>query len=421
MASHRKKIYKTIEKQNEVVTKGKVNAGTEYLRIDSTGEYTDINKIGDTIISSDKSDRLIRIKDIAKIKREYIDPPDFLMRYNGQKALGIGISTAKGGNVIKLGEAVKEKINSLKATLPVGIKFNIISYESDTVEQSVNGFVVNLIEALVIVIGVLLIFMGIAGGLLIGSILLITILATFIAMKVLGIDIQSISIGALIISLGMLVDNAIVVTEGIQVKIQTGMDRFKAAACSVGETNKSLLGSTCIAILAFAAISLSNDSSGEYCRSMFFVVGIALGFSYLFGITLTPLFYTMLIKSTKSVDDPYSGKFFKKYKSLLRTAINHSKTTIGIIVILFLIAIVCFQFFVGRSFFPDSTRPQFMVDYWLPYGTYIKETSKDMAKIEKFLIKQKNVKNVASFIGGPGLRFLLNYIRKKWIPVMDSL
>ena len=404
------KIYKTIEKQNKVEPKGKVEVGPEFQRIDPTGAFGSIDQIGDTIINGDNPDKLIYLKDIAKIRRDYIDPPDFLVRFNGKPALAMGISTVKGGNVIKLGEAIKEKIHEIKGTLPLGIDFNIISYESDTVKEAVDSFVINLLEALIIVVVLLLLFMGIASGFIIGIVLFITVLATFIVMKIFNIDLQSVSIGALIIALGMLVDNAIVVTEGIQVKIRSGMDKLKAATTVVGETNKFLFGSTCIAILAFAAIGLSNDSTGEYCRSLFYVVGISLGLSYLFGITLTPLLCVMFIKQKATpVKDPYAGRFFNKYRGLLSKVLKYRCLTISLIIVLFLLSLFAFSF-VSKSFFPDSTRTQFLVDYWKPQGTHISRTSADMAKIEEYLLKQKEISNVTTFVGGPGLRFILNYL-----------
>jgi multidrug efflux pump subunit AcrB len=405
-----KKIYQTIEDKNAVIAKGKVEVGDEYLRIEPTGAFNEIDNIGDTVISGDKPDKLIYLRDIATIRRDYMDPPEFLLKFNGEKALGMGISTVEGGNVIKLGEAIKEKIKSLKGVVPVGIKISIISYESDTVNEAVGGFILNLIEALIVVIGVLLFFMGIATGLLIGVVLLITVLATFILMDIFGINIQSVSIGALIIVLGMLVDNAIVVAEGVQVKIKNGVNKVKAAIDTVAETNKSLFGATAIAILAFAAIGLSNNSTGEFCKSLFYVVGISLGLSYLFGITITPLLCVMFIKyDSNAADNLYSGGFFIRYKKILIKALKFRKSTIGLMIILLIIALFVFLN-LDKSFFPASTRPQFLIDYWKPQGTHILETANDMSKIEKYILKQKGVQSVASFIGGGGLRFIINYI-----------
>ena len=403
-------IYSTIEKQNLVVPKGKVEVGKEYNRIEVTGDFTNVENIGDIIINAATSDKLIYLKDIASIKRGYIDPPELLVRFNGEPALAMGISTVKGGNVIKLGEAIKGKIHDIIGILPVGIDMKEIAYESDTVKDAINGFIISFIEALVIVIGLLLFFMGIVSGLLIGVVLVVTILATFILMLLFNIDLQSVSIGALIIALGMLVDNAIVVTEGIKIKIQSGIDKNKAAIDTVSETGIPLLGATVIAILAFAAIGMSNDSTGEYCRSLFYVVGISLGLSYLFGLTITPLLCTVFMKNVDSkVENPYNSIFFQKYKIYLEKAIKFKWYTVLVMITLLIISLIGFSF-VKRSFFPESTRPQFLVDYWLPQGTHINEVSKDMEEIEQFLLEQKDISGVATFVGGPALRFLLNYL-----------
>jgi multidrug efflux pump subunit AcrB len=189
------------------------------------------------------------------------------------------------------------------------MKLGVVSYQSDTVEASVNNFIVNLIEAVIIVIVVLVILMGPVTGLLIGFILLLTIFATFIGMKICAIDLQSISLGALIIALGMLVDNAIVVAEGVLVGIQTGQDKIKAAEETVAKNSAALLGATIVAILAFAAIGLSQDSTGEYCRTLFYVVGLSLMLSWVLAVTITPVLATMFLKAPKGNVDPYEENF----------------------------------------------------------------------------------------------------------------
>ena len=403
-------IYNSLKNKNLIVTKGKVQVGNEYIRIDPSGAFDSIEAIKNLIIKSPKSDSFIYLKDIAKISRGYITPPRLIMRYNGKKALGLGISTVKGGNVVKMGTAVKLKLAEIKNKIPIGINLGTISYQSDTVQESVNGFMINLVEALIIVIGLLMIFMGLASGLLIGTILLMTILATFITMYFLKIDVQCVSIGALIIALGMLVDNAIVMTEGIQVKIQQGTEKIKAASKTFSENNISLLGATVIAILAFAAIGLSKDATGEYCKSLFLVVGISLGFSYLFAVTITPLLCVMMIKKPKADNkSPYDTKFFIIYKNILKKALLSRGKIILLMVLLLISAIFSFGF-VKQAFFPESARPQLMIDFWNPQGTYLFKTSKDLQIIEDFLQKQKNVTDIASFTGGPALRFKLNYL-----------
>ena len=192
---------------------------------------------------------MVRLSDVATIRRGYLEPPDSLLYFDGEPAIGLGLSTVTGGNVVRTGEAVHDRLEELESMRPLGMELHVISYQSDTVTKAVNGFLINLAEALAIVIGLLVLFMGLRSGLLIGSILLLDILGTFIFMNVYDISLQRISLGALIIALGMLVDNAIVVTEGILVRMQRGIERIRAARESVQETMWPLLGATIVAIL----------------------------------------------------------------------------------------------------------------------------------------------------------------------------
>lgn len=215
-------IYNTLNQQNTVSPAGQVKVGPEYIRISPTGMFESVDEIGKLLVHGGKSDSFITLGDVANITRGYAEPPQTMMRFNGQPAIGLGISTVSGGNVVKMGEAIRKRLDELEANRPIGMELGIVSYQSESVKKSVNSFVLNLAEALAIVIGVLMIFMGIRSGILIGAILLLTVCATFIFMNIFHINLQRISLGALIIALGMLVDNAIVVTEGILIYIQRG-------------------------------------------------------------------------------------------------------------------------------------------------------------------------------------------------------
>jgi multidrug efflux pump subunit AcrB len=266
------------------------------------------------------------------------------------------------------------------------------------------------VEAVGIVVIVLLIFMGLRVGLLIGAILLVTILATFIFMDFTDVTLQNISLGALIIALGMLVDNAIVVSEGILIKIQSGMDRLQAAKATVSETIWPLLGATIIAIMAFVAIAISDDSTGEFLVSLFQVIGSSLLLSWVFAITLTPLFCHMVLRPKKSgaVDDPYKGIIYTTYKTILSLMIRFRFVTVFVMFCLLVAAVYGFGF-VKQSFFPESTRPQVMVDLWLKEGAHIKSTEKVVKKAEQALAEFDHVEEVISFIGQGAMRFILTY------------
>ncbi len=404
-------IYATLEKQNLVQGAGHVNVDNEFIRISPTGEISSVEAIGNLLIGS-HDQQLIYLKDIATISRGLITPPSEHLRYKGKNGIALGVSTVSGGNVVLMGEAIQHKLKSLEAQTPLGMQIDPIYFQADGVKKAVNGFVVNLIEALAIVIIVLMIFMGKRSGLLIGGVLLITVAATVCMMQFYAIDLQRISLGALIIALGMLVDNAIVVVEGMQVKMQQGMPAVKAAEETVGQTMWPLLGATAIAVLAFAAIGLSQDSTGEYLRSLYQVMLISLGLSWLIAITVTPVLGVMFLKVTNQSQDPYANPIFKRYKAFLSTCIDHPMPTLSIVLGLLLCSVVAFKQ-LEQSFFPDSTTPQLLIHYWLPQGTDIRKTSSDQKDIEAFIAKQPGVKSVSTFVGGGAPRYTLVYSPEK--------
>jgi multidrug efflux pump subunit AcrB len=415
-------IIQTFQQQNLVVDEGKIKVGEEYISVNTTGIFRTVEEIGDMLIRSGSSDKMIHLRDVAEIKRGYYEPSRTMLRFNGKPAIGLGISTVKGGNVVNMGKVVEKRLQELEILRPIGIERGIIAYQSGTVEKAVNGFVLNLVEAVGIVVIVLLIFMGLRVGLLIGAILLITILTTFIAMDFMKVELQNISLGALIIALGMLVDNAIVVAEGVLIKIQTGRDRLDAAVSTVKETMWPLLGATIIAIMAFVAIAISDDSTGEFLVSLFQVIGSSLLLSWVYAITLTPLFCHMVLKPKKSgtVDDPYGGFIYQTYKRVLGIMIRFRWATIGVMMGLLFVAVFGFGF-VKQSFFPDSTRPQVMVNMWLQEGVHIDTTMEAVKKAEKGLAELDHVEEVISFIGEGGLRFILTYVPEQNNPAYAQL
>jgi multidrug efflux pump subunit AcrB len=407
-------IYDTLKQQNMVVPAGQVKVGQEYIRINPTGVHTDVEQIGDLLVRASKSGELIFLKDFATVKRGYLDPPQTMMRYNGERAIGIGISTVQGGNVVVMGNAVQKRINELEATAPVGMILSSVYDQPALVTKAVSGFVINLLQALAIVIATLMIFMGLRSGLLVGAMLLLTIGGTLIFMLVWGISLERISLGALIIALGMLVDNAIVVTDGILINVQQGMSRKKAAVQVVTQTAWPLLGATVVAILAFAGIGLSQDKTGEYCYSLFQVILISLSMSWILAVTLTPLFCTLLLKAEtpKEEEDPYRGSMYSMYRNFLLACLRRRWATMGVMVALLGVAMIGFGY-VDKSFFPDSTLNMFYVDYWAPEGTHIDETAADLVEIEKYLEKLDGVESVSTFVGLGALRFMLTYAPEK--------
>ena len=294
--------------------------------------------------------------------------------------------------------------------MPVGIEVVKISWQSDLVDESILAFMINLIEAVLIVLVVLALTMGIRVGIIIGvSGLVFPILGTFIVMAIMGIDLQRISLGALIIAMGMMVDNAIVVADGIMVRLQQGMDRKKAAIESASQPSIPLLGATVVACMAFYPIFASPFSTGEYARSLFIVVAISLLFSWVLSQTVTPLMCIAMIPDPKKKEDgaeAYEGRFYQIFKGFLVKAIRNRVLFLGGLIALLVVAILGFGN-VKQMYFQNASRLQFMIDYWLPEGTRIQEVSADFKDIENKLMANPLVDSVSSFIGSGPPRFYL--------------
>jgi multidrug efflux pump subunit AcrB len=403
-------VLETLYRQSLVADAGNVRVSGDYIRINPTGEFSRVEDLGELQVRSDARGGLVHLKDLATITREYQDPPEAVMRYNGKPAIGLGISTQAGGNVVEMGEAVKERIDALRVDIPVGMELGVIAYQSDLVADSVKAFVINLVEAVAIVIAALCVTMGLSSGTLMGVILLLTILGTFIGMKLMAVDFQLISLGALILALGMLVDNAIVVTEGILVRVQQGEKRTAAAIQTVARTAWPLLGATIVAVLAFAAIGTSPDSTGEFLRSLFLVMAFSLGLSWVLAITVTPLFCVQFLpnQKKKQTADPYGGILFRSYRRILDLCLGHWLWTLLVLAAILIASIYGFGR-IENSFFPDDSRNQFKINYWGPQGTHIDKIREDVRIFEGYLARQEEVDAIASFIGQGALRFILTY------------
>ncbi len=401
-------IYQTLTLQNRVESSGYVDVDSKYMRIQPTGEFATEQEIADLLIAG-RSGNMIRLGEIAHIKREYPEPPRNLMRFNGQPAIGIGISTVAKGNVVVMGEAIQKKLDQLSEKQPEGMTLDVVYYQSEVVNEALDVFLTNLTQAVVIVILLLLVFMGWRSGLIIGFILLLTILGTFIGMYIMGIDLQKISLGALILALGMLVDNAIVVAEGILVGITRKEDRKQAAVRVVRENAWPLLGATLVAILAFAAIGFAPGNTGEFCRSLFDVMAISLGFSWVTAVTLTPLLCVRFLKVPANADpDPYKGLLYRIYAKTLSLALRFRLGTIVFALVLLIISMMGFAR-IPKAFFPPTTQNYFYVNYWKSQGTHIDYTRSDLEKISAHIRSLDGVKNTTEFVGEGALRFILNY------------
>ncbi|MHC5048758.1 MAG: efflux RND transporter permease subunit [Planctomycetota bacterium] len=384
-----------LTQQNTVVDAGSVDIQDERFRIELTGEFQSPEEIGDLVVRGGymlrrgkEAQRLLRIRDFATVTRGYVEPTNWEMRYNGEPAIGVSIANKPGENIINLGARLDRRLHELKAVLPVGIETHKISWQADLVAESINAFMISLMQAVAIVLIVLWVAMGLRTAFIVGMTgLAFTIVASFLFMKLGGIDLQRMSLGALIIAMGMMVDNAIVVSDGILVRIQQGMDRVKAAVEAATQPSWPLLGATFVAVAAFYPIAASEESAGEYCETLFSVVAIALMLSWVLSVTITPVMCIALLPAPKKAGqaDIYGGRMYRGFRALLAAAFR----------------------VVPQMFFPASARPQFMVDYWAPEGTRIQQVSRDLKPLEQHLLEDERVSAVSTFIGQGPPRFYL--------------
>lgn len=409
------RLYSLLNTQNAVSDAGHVRYAGEYIRIHPTGEFTSVQQMGDLLVSDPGSEKLIYLKDIANISEGISDTPTHLVNYRSQPSLHIGISFNQGVNVVEIGHAIRHKLAELKYNQPLGVELNTLYDQPAEVEASSKGFVLNLLISVIIVIAVLFVFMGPRAGLIIGLVLFLTILGTFIVMKSMNIELHRISLGALIIALGMLVDNALVITEGIMVGLQKGQSRVRAAFEIVKQTQWPLLGATIIAITAFAPIGLSPDSTGEFVGPLFYVLLISLLLSWFTALSLTPFLCNLLFAkqeeqgaSDETDTEPYKGALYDFYRTALALML-HNRATTGVVMLVALLAAIYGFGFVKQSFFPPSNTPMFLVDIWLPEGSDIHATQKQAQTLEQYFLKQPGVEFTSSTVGQGELRFMLTY------------
>ncbi|KGK15950.1 efflux RND transporter permease subunit [Vibrio navarrensis] len=405
-----------LNQQNNVVASGEVMVNGESLTIRPSGTLTSVEALENLIIHGRDTGNLIRLKDVATVRRDIQEKPTNVVTFNGKPAISLGISFASGVNVVEVGQKVSQELALLESIKPAGVELNYFYNQAAEVDTSVQDFIVSLAQAVAIVIIVLLFAMGMRSGIIIGLVLLLTVFGTFILMDYNKIELHRISLGALIIALGMLVDNAIVVVEGILVGLKKGRSKVQAAVDIVKQTQWPLLGATVIAITAFAPIGLSQDATGEFMGSLFWVLCYSLFLSWVTALTITPFLADLLIKEEEkgsdTEEDPYKGALFVIFSAMLKFALRFRWLTVTAMVGLLVVAVFAFGM-VKQSFFPPSNTPMFYVDMWMPQGTDIRQTMLQTEKVEHFIRQHKQVEFVSTSIGQGMQRFALTYQPEK--------
>ena len=404
-------IARAFEAQNKVVDAGGIDVGSNRLRIESTGNFYSLDDIRNLTIVS-RTGEHFRLADITRIEESYQTPASNLMRINGQPAVGIAISTVPTGNVVDMAAAVKESLQQMSGSMPEGFELVTLydqGYESAVANQ---GFILNLIISVLTVVAILLFFIGFKNGLLIGSGLVFSIFATLIVMLCTDIALQRMSLAAIIIAMGMLVDNAIVVSDSALVNMQRGMRKRIAIMRACSSTALPLLAATVIAILTFLPIYFSPHITGELLSSLVIVIGVSLMFSWVFALTQTPFFIQEFVRRPRPEELKsalFDGKYYNMFRRSLRWVIKHRYATIACMVLLLVLSAWSFKF-IPKVFVPALDKQYFTVDVWLPEGSNIDETGKLAEEMAEYIRTHGEAEMVSTFIGRTPPRYYLSNV-----------
>ncbi|MGF1911750.1 efflux RND transporter permease subunit [Vibrio kasasachensis] len=396
-------VWNQLSTQNMTYEAGKFDAGHERIRVHQGSQFQSLEDIRNLVIKggiSELGTGLVRLGDVADVSMGYQTPALTENRYNGQPSVTLAVSPVDGINVVSLGDDIRGTIDEYQASLPLGVTISAVAYQPDEVQKSIDNFVGNLLESVGIVFIVLLVFMGFKCATIVGGSLLLTILLTLIYMNLNQIDLHRVSLGTFILALGMLVDNAIVITDMMTAKLNKGVERTQAAFESVKETATPLFGATVIAIMGASPVLFSKTDAAEFASSVFAIIASSLLLSWLVAMTFTLLMCWLFIKPSKSVD----GNKVSNYKRCVSwTVDNPVKALSGLVPLI--VATVILLPFVSVNFIPQSDRPIVFFDYWLPNGAKIEQTSTDMKKVEQWLLEQPEVTSISSSVGASVPRF----------------
>jgi multidrug efflux pump len=401
-------IASTLASTNTVAAAGTVQTATEALRLTVSGEFDSVDGIRNIGIRA--GERVFRLGDIAAVRRGVVDPATAKMRFNGEEAIGLAVSMRKGGDVIRLGRQLNATVARVRASLPVGVEIHAVSDQPRVVEQSVREFKQSLFEAVLIVLLVSFFSLGMRTGLVVALCIPLVLALTFLAMYLLDIELQRISLGALIISLGLLVDDAIIAVEMMALKLEQGWDRFRAATYAYTATAFPMLTGTLITAAGFLPVGFAKSGSGEYVFSLFQVVGISLCLSWIVAVLFTPYIGFKLLREHHGAphdeDAVYQGRFYAMFRCLVNACLVHRTRVIAVTLAAFAGSLALFGL-VPKQFFPASDRPELMVDLWLPQAATFAASQREVQSLEAKLRGDPDVVAVTSYVGNGSPRFYL--------------
>ena len=394
--------------QDAMATSGSIETESDTVQLRASGVFENIEDIRALPIAA--NGKIFRLGDIASVERKAVDPSEPRMLYNGAPAVGIAVSMEAGGNILALGENLKELTAAIQQDLPLGAELHEVSNQPAVVQHSIHDFVETLALAILIVLAVSFLSLGLRTGLVVAGCIPLVLAGTFVAMYMLGIDLHKVSLGALIISLGLLVDDAIIAVEMMSVQLERGMGRFDAACYAFTQTAKPMLTGTLITCAGFIPVAFSKGMASEFCAALFPVIGIALVLSWIVSVMVAPLFGYYLIRVKKmeeGVHDPYTSPFYRLFRRVLTAFLAHRAIVLVGTVLLFAVSLAAFPH-IKQTFFPPSLRPELLVRLTLPQGASIQATTAEADRLTAILAAHSDkIQNYAAYIGRSTPRFVL--------------
>ena len=397
-------LMETLQAQNAIQPSGTVDAGAEKIAIRVSGQFTSEESL--KAVNFRINDRFFRLSDIAKVRRTYVDPEQPMFRYNGTPAIGLAISMTKNANVLEFGEHIKERLAQLTSELPAGIEAHLVADQPQVVEEAVGEFVKTLMEAIAIVLGVSFLSLGWRPGIVVAIAIPLVLAITFVVMKLTGISLQRISLGALIIGLGLLVDDAMIAVEMMITKLEEGCDKISAATFAYTSTAFPMLTGTLVTIAGFIPVGFAASGAGEYCFTLFAVVGVALVASWVVAVLFTPLTGVFVLPNSLRSHGHEPSRFARAFHNVLDRLLRMKYAVIAATAGLFVAALLGMQL-VQQQFFPSSDRPELLVDVTLPQGSSINATRKVVDDLEAILKTDPDVERWSFYIGSGAIRFYL--------------
>ncbi len=406
-------VFDALKRQNAVAPAGFVEAGDNRVYLRVSGPFDGVEKIRNADLSV--GGKPFRLGDIATVRRGLAEPPSPRMRVAGKDAVGVAVIMAKGGDVIRLGANLKNEMRRLQADLPAGIDVQVVADQPEVVKRSIELFVESLAEAIAIVLAVSFLSLGMRTGMVVALSIPLVLAIVFLLMRVFGIDLQRISLGALVISLGLLVDDAIIAAEMMVVKMEQGFDRAKAATFAYTSTAFPMLTGTLITAAGFTPVGFARSAAGEYTFSIFAVVTIALLVSWLVAVIFTPYIGYKLLDADKLLKfgrdhhgDIYDTPFYRRFRALVVWCLRNRWKVIGATVLAFALSIGAFKYGVQKQFFPAASRSELLIELWLPQGAALKVTDAETKKVEALLANDGAVESSSAYIGNGAPRFFLS-------------